>query len=146
MLKDIIEEIRKIEKKYNDDLERPLSDENALDFSTLIKNKFNYELPNEYVNLLKIANGIEFNGLEVYSADNYQSRVSSFIDMNETWNNCSDDFKNYIFFADGDIEWFCYDLKKKKYLELDKPSGEIMVEFNTFEDMIIKALKSRLHY
>lgn len=53
--------------------------------------------------------------------------------------------KSSIFFlGEGDISWYVYDLKSKKYCELDNPSGEVSEEFSDFEAMLDKMLENSL--
>jgi len=48
--------------------------------------------------------------------------------------------KKYMFFGHNGITWYCYDIEKKIYLEVDKPSGSRVVEYNSFEELLDKAL------
>lgn len=49
-----------------------------------------------------------------------------------------------MFFGDSDTAWYCYDMKKNVYVELDKPSGTEMNIYNEFQVMLEEALATRL--
>jgi hypothetical protein len=51
---------------------------------------------------------------------------------------------NYLFFGDSNISWYCLDIDNNVFLELDKPSGDIVEEYNSFQEMINEAIKSVL--
>lgn len=118
-------------------------------FKQEVKNKFKYDLPKAYIDFLCVVNGLEYNGLVLYGIDeNLVDRINSqkvtgYIDTNEIWYE-NDEQKEYMFFGDSDISWYCYNIKKDTYVELDKPSGELEQEFNTFNDMLENALESSL--
>ncbi|MDE5825777.1 MAG: YrhA family protein [Lachnospiraceae bacterium] len=52
--------------------------------------------------------------------------------------------KTIPFLGEGSISWYVYDLKTKKYCELDNPSGEHSEEFDNFEQMLDKMLRDAL--
>lgn len=96
----------------------------------------------EYEDLLKKVNGLEFNGLVIYNA-NPADDNNGFIGANEIWKENEWD-GNYLFFGDSNISWYCLDADNYAYLELDKPSGDIVEEYNSFEEMIKEAMESVL--
>ncbi len=56
------------------------------------------------------------------------------------WNN--DNLKKFIFFADADISWYCYDSIENYFCELDKPSGELVEKFIDYNQMMDSALQT----
>lgn len=69
--------------------------------------------------------------------------VHGFIETNEIWHE-NEWQKQYIFFGGSDTAWYCYDLSKRIYLELDKPSRTVMNSYNNFQAMLEDALSTRL--
>lgn len=96
----------------------------------------------EYEELLKRVNGLEFNGLVIYNAQP-DDENNGFIGANEIWRDNEWD-NNYLFFGDSSISWYCLDIDNYVFLELDKPSGDIMEEYKGFEEMISEAIKNLL--
>ena len=101
---------------------------------------FKKEFP-EYVEFVKIINGFKFNELYVYSLDR-KSKYNIF-GLNEIL--CGDnELSDYIFFGDNRISLFCFSKNKGRYCILNKENGIIMQEYETFDEIIIEALKTAL--
>ncbi|MDH4420345.1 YrhA family protein [Bacillus cereus] len=147
MWKNLILEIEKIEKSFNDKLSTPATDSEVQKLREHAKEKFNVDLPSEYKEFLKIINGLDFNGLVLYGVDSplleteKDEQICGFIDTNEIW--YENEFqKEYLFFGDSNIAWFCKNLSDSTYLELDKPSGTVMNTYNDFNTMLEEVLKT----
>lgn len=143
MVLELLEEIEKIKNQDGKSIMSPASDKNIqLIKDWVSKNVRENIWISEYEKLLKIANGLEFNGLVIYNAQS-DDENNGFIGANEIWRDNEWD-SDYLFFGDSSISWYCFNIDKCVFLELDKPSGEIMEEYKSFEDMINEAIKSVL--
>ncbi|MFL6979472.1 YrhA family protein [Bacillus inaquosorum] len=146
----ILEEIRKTESKYGDELNSPVTDQEIRNFEEAVLGKFPVnEIPSGYKKFLQTVNGLDFNGLVIYGLDQElmgeenDEEVYGFIETNEQWHE-NDEQKKYLFFGDSDTAWYCLDVIENEYLELDKPSGTLMNKFNDFNAMLADALKVNL--
>ncbi|MEC1289392.1 YrhA family protein [Bacillus mojavensis] len=146
----LLEEIRKTEAKYGDELNSPVTDQEIRNFEEAVLGKFPVnEIPSGYKKFLQTVNGLDFNGLVIYGLDQELLReendeeVYGFIETNEQWHE-NDEQKKYLFFGDSDTAWYCLDVIQNEYLELDKPSGTLMNKFNDFNAMLSDALKVSL--
>lgn len=146
----LLEEIRKTEAKYGDELNSPVTDQEIRNFEEAVLGKFPVnELPSGYKKFLRTVNGLDFNGLVIYGLDQELLReendeeVYGFFETNEQWHE-NDEQKKYLFFGDSDTAWYCLDVIENAYLELDKPSGTLMNKFNDFNAMLANALKFSL--
>lgn len=142
-------EIKKIEKSFNDKLNTPATDSEVQKLRERMKESYNVDLPSEYEEFLKTVNGLDFNGLVLYGVDSYlldterDESICGLIETNEIW--YENEFqKEYLFFGDSNIAWFCKSLSDGTYLELDKPSGTVMNTYNDFNTMLEEALKITL--
>ncbi|HHT7223260.1 TPA: YrhA family protein [Bacillus cereus] len=149
MWKNLILEIEKIEKSFNDKLNTPVTDSEVKKLRERMKKNFNVDLPSEYEEFLKTVNGLDFNGLVLYGVDSYlldterDESICGLIETNEIW--YENEFqKEYLFFGDSNIAWFCKNISEGTYLELDKPSGTVMNTYNDFNTMLEEALKITL--
>ncbi len=104
MWKNLILEIEKIEKSFNDKLNTPATDTEVHRLRKHVKEKFNVDLPSEYEEFLKTVNGLDFNGLVIYGVDpsllntERDEQICGFIDTNEIW--YENEFqKEYLFFG-----------------------------------------------
>ncbi|EMI9087844.1 SMI1/KNR4 family protein [Bacillus cereus] len=150
MWREKINHISKIGKKRNRKLNLPINEKELSRFRKSVVEKFGEDvLPQQYYEFLQTVNGIEFNGLIIYGIDQSFldfkpiNQVDSFFDANEIWESIKDE-DELIFFGDSDIAWYCYNVSKKKFVELDKPSGEHMETFCDFDTMLKSALSAAL--
>lgn len=149
MWKENLEEIIQEEKKYGQEINNGISEDEVKLFVKEVEDELNITLPEDYIKVLKVVNGIEFNGIILYGVDEPilkeipKRHVNGLIDCNKVWYE-NEWQKQYLFLGEGSISWYVYDLKAKKYYELDNPSGEISEEFNNFEGMLDKMLEDSL--
>ncbi|HFU7057208.1 YrhA family protein [Bacillus cereus group sp. RP37] len=150
MWREKINHISKIGKKRNRKLNLPINEKELSKFRKSVVEKFGEDvLPQQYYEFLQTVNGIEFNGLIIYGIDQSFldfkpiNQVDSFFDANEIWESIKDE-EELIFFGDSDIAWYCYNVSKKKFVELDKPSGEHMETFCDFDTMLKSALSAAI--
>lgn len=150
MWREKISHISKIREKRNRKLNLPINERELSKFRKSVVEKFGEDvLPQQYYEFLQTVNGIAFNGLIIYGIDQSFldfkpiNEVDSFFDANETWESIKDE-DELIFFGDSDIAWYCYNVSKKKFVELDKPSGEHMETFCDFNTMLKSALSVAL--
>ncbi|MDM5187378.1 YrhA family protein [Bacillus sp. DX4.1] len=143
MVLDLLSSIEKIKNKRGKSIIQSASDESIQNIKNWISSNVKKNVwVNEYENFLKIANGLDFNGLVIYNA-NPTDDNNGFITANEIWRENEWD-SNYLFFGDSSIAWFCFDVDSHLFLELDKPSGDIMAEYHSFNEMIEQAIKNVL--
>ncbi|EEL59964.1 SMI1/KNR4 family protein [Bacillus toyonensis] len=150
MWREKISHISKIREKRNRKLNLPINEKELSKFRKSVVEKFGEDvLSQQYYEFLQTVNGIEFNGLIIYGIDQSFldfkpiNQVDSFFDANEVWESIQDE-DELIFFGDSDIAWYCYNVSKKKFVELDKPSGEHIETFCDFDTMLKSALSVAL--
>ena len=149
MWKERLEEIRQEEKRYGQDINCGISEEEAGTFIKAVKDELSIALPEEYLKIMRTINGIEYNGFILYGVDEPllneapNQHINGLIDCNKVWYE-NEWQKQYLFLGEGSISWYVYDLKTKMYYELDNPSGEISEEFHDFERMLDKMLENAL--
>lgn len=149
MWKERLEKIMQEEKKYGEEINSGISEEEAAIFVKEVEEELGLALPEDYIKILKTVNGIEFNGVILYGVDESLLKeapkrdVNGLIDCNKVWYE-NEWQKQYLFLGEGSISWYVYDLKAEKYYELDNPSGEISEEFGDFEQMFDKMLEDSL--
>ncbi len=114
-------------------------------FIKTVKDELNIDLPNEYIEVLRIINGMEFNGFILYGIDQrlldeqQNEKIYGLIEYNKLWYE-NEWNKQYIFLGESDISWYAYDLTAHKFCELDNPSGTEMEKFNNLDHMVEKLL------
>ena len=134
-MKEKLLQLEKLVNKFDKTILDPATDKQITQFLDWISN-WNIDA-SEYVELLRIANGFNFDGLFVYSI--MENDANGIYQSNEVWHEVEENQK-YLFFADADISWYCFDLEKHVYCELDKPSGTLLGQYANFSEMIKSAL------
>lgn len=134
--------IERYQNKYGESIFKKAAEKDYAFFKDWLERinlKTAYEKTRDYLKLANIANGINFNGLFIYSIDcNDEYNI---YDSNDIfWEN--EEQKSFLFFGDDSISWYCLKLNDGKYCVLDKPSATIMDSFNSFFDMLNVALEN----
>ncbi|MGG3476452.1 YrhA family protein [Peribacillus frigoritolerans] len=147
---ELLIKVEKIESKYDGSLRNSVSNSEIIKMKQTIQQKLgNIIIPESYIEFLQNVNGLDFNGLVIYGVDEIlldneaDEEVQGFIETNELWYE-NDWQKKYIFFGNSDTAWYCYDLNKRVYVELDKPSGTLIQFFDSFDSMLSDALEASL--
>lgn len=151
MWREQVSQISQIREKRNRKLNAPANENELSRFRKSVVEKFGEDvLPQQYYEFLQTVNGIEWNGLRIYGIDHIFldsrpiNQVDGFFDANETWEQIKDE-DELIFFGDSDIAWYCYHVSKRSFVELDKPSGDLMETFCDFDAMLESAFSSVLY-
>ena len=151
MWREQVSRISRIREKRNRKLNAPANENELSRFRKSVVEKFGEDvLPQQYYEFLQTVNGIEWNGLRIYGIDHIFldsrpiNQVDGFFDANETWEPIKDE-DQLIFFGDSDIAWYCYHVSKRSFVELDKPSGDLMETFCDFDAMLESAFSSVLY-
>ena len=99
-------------------------------------------LPSEYVQFLKIANGMSWNGFEFFGT--YQVTVKKtgymlqdIVSMNEKMRQRKFGFGNLLLLGRFDDDIYVYDPKTKQYQALDSLTLIEVESYDTFEDLIV---------
>lgn len=144
-----LEEIIEEKNLYGEQVNTGASEVELAKFKKNVKEELQKDLPSEYINVLKIINGLEFNGFILYGIDevlvenNPNQHINGLISLNQIWYE-NEDQKKYLFLGESNISWYVYDINKEQYIELDNPSGREMVEFEKFDEMLEKILSDSL--
>lgn len=149
MWKDKLLEIIQEKNLYGEKINVGATEEEIQSFITVVKDEFNVDLPEQYIKVLEVVNGVEFNGFILYGIDQKllsnksNQPVNGLIENNKIWheNECN---KQYIFWGESNISWYAYNLISGKYCELDNPSGREIEIFSSLECLVNKLLSESL--
>ncbi len=149
MWEDKLQEIIQEKKLYGEKINVGATEEEIQLFIKVIEDELNVDLPNQYLKILEVVNGVEFNGFILYGIDqrllNKQSNqpINGLIEYNKIWYE-NEWQKQYIFLGESNISWYVYDITSGKYYELDNPSGRENEEFSSLEYLVNKLLSDAL--
>lgn len=146
------EDIKKIEEEkemYGEKINEGVDEKTIKIFREELKKQLNVDLPNEYAEILKTLNGLEFNGYILYGIDkmfidsNPNQSINGILEMNTIWYE-NDNQKIYLFLGESNITWYVYVIDTHEYLTLDNPSGRVLDKYNAFDEMFNQMLEESL--
>lgn len=135
---------------YGSDIQPPATEEALLRLCRRTRDELGAELPEGYLDFLRLTDGLNWEGLFIYASDRNPVVgkptvfMHSFVEDNLDWRSY-EKRKNYLIFADGDISLFVYNLVEGRYELQERSSGTVLSTFDTFDGLITEALKSCLH-
>lgn len=144
-----LEEIIEEKKLYGEQINSGASEVELAKFKLSVKEELQKDLPTEYSNVLKMVNGLEFNGFILYGIDEVllekkpNQHINGLISFNQIWYE-NEDQKKYLFLGESNISWYVYDTNNERYIELDNPSGQEMVIFKELDEILEKILSDSL--
>jgi hypothetical protein len=139
-----------IRADYNADLQPPATEKTLRTLSQKVEAEFFAQLPADYLEFLRLTDGLNWNGLFIYSCDKTPvvgeagEFMHPFVETNLIWRDYAP-HKDYLFYADSDISLYVYNLVKERYEILDRPSETLINTFGSFDELITEALKLSLH-
>ena len=149
MWQEALEEVANTMKMFGEAVNEGLAEVDVHNFVATIEQELKCSLPIEYLEILKVVNGLEFNGSILYGADEQftgsvpNQAINGLLDNNKVlyeneWQ------QRYLFLGENSVSWYVYDLQAKQYLELDNPSGGVMQAFACCEEMVERLLRVAL--
>lgn len=138
-LRDLIAQVAAgLRTVYHHDMQPPAT-EAALDrLQQRAQEELKASVPEDFLNFLRVTDGLSWVGLFVYA-----SFMQSFVESNLDWRS-HEWHNNYLFYAEGDISLFAYNLVEKRYEIQDRSSGNVLSTFDTFDAMLTEALRNSL--
>ena len=86
-----LQQIREEKELYDEEINSGASKKEIYELVTTAKEKWNMEIPQQYLNVLSRINGIEFNGFILYGVDQYllehgmKQPVYGLLEFNHIW-------------------------------------------------------------
>lgn len=131
----IVSEINKV--SFYDYRANTASEGEVMQFAKRVKEAFNYELEMSYLNFLTCINGFELNGLNFYGTHaKPEMYVLGAIEQNAFWKSEIPSLGIYYLIGDGDMDFYCFDAKRKTYHALMKSTSTPIDIFPSFEGLI----------
>ena len=145
MWKDKLQQIVQEMKLYDEEINDGATMEEIRLFLEKSKAELKVVVPDEYLKILEVVNGIEFNGFILYGIDEelldaqQNQSIYGMVEYNKIWYE-NEWQRRYLFLGESNISWFVYDLDECQYCELDNPSGDEGEVFDNVESLIEKVL------
>lgn len=146
--RDLMRKIEEEEEKFGGKMQPPATDEEIRILNNEVVKRFRVKVPNEYQEFLQIHNGLNWNGLFIYSthineAKTNSSYINGFVYENEGYRIDDSRFNDLLVFGDDDMSFYIYRISSSEYQVLDKIPLDVMGNFPTFDEMIYETLNSK---
>ena len=127
----------------------PLNDFEIASLKNTVRKKFGFDLPAQYVDLLRITNGFEYDGERICGMDNEiltekQGQEFGLIELNEAKYSVNPN-RRFFFLGDGNMDNYVLHLESGLFYQMDAVSYDIIEEFKSFNDMILFLLEDLLN-
>ncbi|MBB1302760.1 MAG: hypothetical protein ACJAVX_003459 [Pseudoalteromonas rhizosphaerae] len=121
----------------------PISLDELKAFNAHFTKAFNFQPPNELLDILKISNGFSVNGLNVYSAkeQNEPYYLAGIIEANQEFHT-EESLRNFVAFCDESSSRVVYNLKVNQFQIVDSFTWEELESFPTLTLAISSLLKT----
>ena len=149
MMREKLEEVIREMEMYGEKANGGAEEREIAEFNEKVLEELGINLPKEYIKLLRVINGMEFNGFIIYGIDEElleeapNQSINGLIELNKIWYE-NEWQRQYVFLGESGMSWYVYDCIDEKYYELDNPSGTVCEEFSDLESMIEKMLTDAL--
>lgn len=144
MYQQYLQKIEAQARMYGERIHPPASEADLASLSARSLAELSAEVPQQYKDFLRVRNGLNFDGLFIYSSHNTDDYKHGFVDSNLDWRSYEIN-NDLLYFADADINLYVYNLVEGRYEIQDRPSGDVYDTFKTFDEMITEALRLSLH-
>jgi len=132
--------------RYNYEFPDAVDDNYLQEFKTEYNKYFGIDIDNNYIDFIKIVDGLDFNGVRIYASKDRikQNDIMGIFETNKLWKMDDENEKKYVYFGDSDLEVFVLDIPKHIYQSISRYTGDIIKKFNNFDEMLLHILNLML--
>lgn len=139
--------------QYSSHEQPPLTAEKADPFRKRVSEIFNYALPQEYVDILSVADGIDWNGFVLYASESKYEKdefvLNGFVEANTLLRgpsgNCAG-LGDLLYFAESGSDLYQYNRGANQFQMADRTSGWINETFESAQEMFQQLLREIVNY
>lgn len=140
MYKQYLQEVENQARMYGEQMQPPATETALASLSDRAQAQLSAQVPPEYKKFLRAMDGLNWNGLFIYSSHDTDDYKHGFVESNLDWRSYEIN-EDFLYFADADINLYVYSIRDEEYQILDRPSMDVYGSFKTFDEMITEALK-----
>ena len=149
----LVEYLRQIETRnaaYGDQPQPPAPPEQLATLAIQSNENFQYKLPNHYLKILEVSDGVDFNGYKLYASKTryiikYDCYIEGFLEANGLWEEYEENTDHHlIMFGETGDDLYLFDKRNQKFKITDKVGGDAYEEFETFEELIERFFRNAL--
>ena len=143
----LVSEIKAELEYYDDQMQSPAQVDSLKALCQESERRLSYKLPDAYLNVLALHDGISCNGIQLYASQTRTQRApeggtrylfEGIVEANEQWREYEPN-KYFVFLAESGDRLYCHNLASGKFEIVDRITKELDDEsdaFNTCEDLL----------
>ena len=116
----------------------PSSDAQVEKCKKSVFEQFGLVLNDEYIHLLKMSNGLSYNGFNIYGCEQQVEPyfLDGIVDANvEFWG--EESLRKYLAYSEESTTRLVYDIEENKFLVVDRVTWDELKSFDTFADALM---------
>lgn len=125
------------------------TDAEVADLRKRARQRLRYDVPDAYLAFLRRTNGLDYNGLSIYSsarsliAGTSDRTIPGLVEANEEWR-AGGEYRDQVVFAHSSTSNFVFHLTDKAWQIRMQPTDTLIETAESFEDLIFRALGRHL--
>lgn len=149
MYQQLLAEVRAEQARYGGHRQPPCTEERLARLRRRVREELGAELPDEYVELLREQDGLNYNGLFIYASETTpivgarDASIQGIVEANLGWRDI-ESMNVYLVFGDGNMDLYARHLPTGEYHVLDRVPGNLIETHPSFELLMAAAFKSHL--
>ena len=138
-MKTLIEKIKNEREQFNLKLQKGANEDCIKILLSHSVSKFNYKIPVEYLDFLRIVDGLFYNGIQIYATKAViempqNITIEGFVEANEMWKN-DERKKRYIVFAESGDALYVHNLNNNNYEYVDRITLDVIETKNNCKEL-----------
>lgn len=132
-----IQKIREFSVQWGEPMEPPAADGELEILAKLVHQRFNLQVPQDYLEFLKICDGLEFNSLLIFGSKNSESEgsVLDIVEMNDVFRDSDASSKlNELLVAEDSTGVLTFNSTTELFIYRDRISLESILTFGSFQE------------
>jgi hypothetical protein len=145
MYEQLLDEIAQNRRKRGRDLQPPASDAEIADLRKRARQQLRYDLPDAYLDFLRRANGLDFNGVSFYATQpsiivgTEDRTIPGLVEANLDWRGGGSYRDQIVFGHTGDAN-YVYNTKDSAWQVRMQPTDSLIETVGSFEELLFRAL------
>ena len=149
MYRELLEQINVEQQKY-ETMPQPPCDEAQIErLRDQARTELGDEIPDGYIEFLRLSNGLDWDGLLLYASERTQTRgnrpgpIEGFVPANLGHRDV-EEMRDFLVFGVSGMETYVYDTKNRDYRVLDSVSLDTYESYADFDSLMTEVLGKRL--
>ena len=149
MYQELLQRVAEEQRRFGSGLQSPSTEEQIQALVGRAKEELHTEPPVDYLNFLKLTNGLDWNGVVIYASDTVpivghpDRPIPDLVEMNLNYRE-DPRFEDLLVLGSNGMDLYTYRISTGVYEVIDEVPHELVETIPTFDDLMTKALTRSL--